>query len=181
MKATEDLKVSKYFYLPELIPPDLFSSQGINAKEKLSPILLKLIDKIREAWGKPLFINNWLQSYTGTKESAEKCLINPSLFKYCGYRPPNCTEGAKLSDHRGAKNLQGQCEAVDLHAFEPEIKLWEMIYKNYNNFPELTKLEDKLLTIKNNRGWVHVSVAHTGYNGVYVIDNVKVTEKLNRK
>lgn len=74
---------SKYFKDHELLP------DGYNDITVIDEKLLITIDQIRELIGLPLTVNadgrNW-----------------------CGYRPPECTVGAKKSQHRLGK-------AADLH------------------------------------------------------------------
>lgn len=75
--------LTKYFRAEELLPPGYTDTSVLDSK------LLLLIDQVRELLGVP-------------------CTINAAGRRYCGWRPQDCTVGAKHSQHKLGK-------AADLH------------------------------------------------------------------
>ena len=77
----------KHFRLEELLPRKFYEEHK-HYGDRLWLIFdgrgLMTIDEMRDRYGK-CYINNWL--FGGT-------------LQYCGYRPPECSVGAVLSQHR---------------------------------------------------------------------------------
>jgi hypothetical protein len=81
---------SDHFNLQELVPPETYEKMGDAAWELFSDEAIQMIDGVRVFFNKPSTINNWMW-------------INGDLtntLRYRGYRPPECTVGAKGSMHR---------------------------------------------------------------------------------
>ena len=78
------------FKIQELVDPETYDSQGENAWSLFDTILLSTLDRIRDRYKVPVTVNNWH-------------LKVPNPFRYRGFRPPNCTEGAPMSMHRFGK------------------------------------------------------------------------------
>lgn len=89
------------FVVQEFVPPDVYSLLGDKAIRLIDPAVLAILAQIRADYG-PLIVNNW---HTG------------GTFKYRGFRPLNCREGAPLSMHREGK-------AIDCHS--PRIPVEQM-------------------------------------------------------
>jgi len=74
-----------HFTLDELVPPDLMAAHPGHVLWGLfDPHLLWTIDALRERYG-PLVCNDWASG---------------GRFRHRGLRPPDCDEGAALSDHK---------------------------------------------------------------------------------
>jgi len=77
----------KHFKIEELVPPDVYN--GEEDKDRLWMIFdilaLKALDALRDRYG-PAFVNTWHYEKNG--------------FKNRGYRAPDCTVGARYSQHR---------------------------------------------------------------------------------
>ena len=89
------------FVLQELVPPDVFGLLGDKAIRLIDPNVLAILAQIRADYG-PLIVNNW---HTGGQ------------FKWRGFRPMNCPEGAPKSMHKEGK-------AIDCHS--PRIAVEQM-------------------------------------------------------
>lgn len=116
----------------------------------INPKLPRLIQFIRERFGKALTINDW--SFSANKN-----------YNYSGFRQLNCPIGAKLSRHK-----LGVCADIKIKGMtsdeirEDMIKNYETIYKNAG----LTVVESNTPT------WVHCSVEDTTWrkkDGLWII------------
>jgi len=76
---------STHFSLEELVDRDTFGTLGEKAWELLHPKAIIALDGIREFFGLPVTVNNWV--FGGT-------------MQYRGYRPAHCGIGAPQSYHR---------------------------------------------------------------------------------
>src|SRR4051812_17727107 len=85
-----------HFTIEELVDPDTFKTLGQDAWRLFDPLLLATLDRIRERYGRAVTVNNWAST-------------PPGPFRFRGFRPSDCTEGAKLSGHR-----RGQCIDFDV-------------------------------------------------------------------
>lgn len=111
---------SKYFKIEELVTPELFALLPEELLWRLfEESTLRWLDAVREAWGKPLLINNWhgtkfWQKFWGSK-----------IYRESGLRNFNTKTGARLSKHRFAKGF-------DLKTEDPKDipALWNMLVGN---------------------------------------------------
>ena len=94
----------EYFNITELVAPNILKSLGeANCWLRLKEAALRDLDKIRESWGREIYINGnfWGKSFTSS-----------------GWRHPKTTVGAEWSTHKLA-------DAFDLKDSEGEHqKLW---------------------------------------------------------
>jgi hypothetical protein len=72
------------FKVQEFMPPDLYELLGDESIKLMDSRALSVISQMRVDYG-PLVVNDW---------------HNGGMYRYRGYRPLNCTEGAKASQHR---------------------------------------------------------------------------------
>ncbi len=82
----------KHFELHELVPKDLFNKYAFKQHilwGLFDERLLRIADTVREEFGS-MTINNWY--WQGPRQ-------------YSGFRPPDCTIGATLSQHRFGRAL----------------------------------------------------------------------------
>lgn len=135
----------RYFNIYELIPPEVFTLEDMEATDKhmqpgwvfLNNRLLETIDVVREIIGHPLICNTWFQD--GNR-------------KYCGWRPKYCSVGAPLSQHK-------EGNAVDLIC--PYMSAEEMRQKIYDN-------RDRLpypIRIEKDVTWLHIDCKEMDYKG----------------
>lgn len=123
-----------HFKLQEVCDPDTFKTLGESAWMLFDPYLLSTLDRIRVRYGKPVTINTWADGGT---------------FKYRGFRPSACTEGAPLSAHR-----RGQACDMDIQGMTAE-EVRQDIKKNMEHMDFMFINQVEL-----NVTWLHISVAN---------------------
>jgi len=77
--------IPKYFKAQELVSPEYFEIWQQDALNLFDPHTLRMLDRLRADFGKPIVINNYDKG-----------------FIYSGLRPPNCSTGASRSWHKRA-------------------------------------------------------------------------------
>lgn len=132
-------KFSKHFQVSELVPEGIHKQWGEKARWFIRPELMKLLDFIREDVGCSITINNW--QWGGGHQ-------------YSGFRPPQCSIGGKLSQHRfgAGADLKFKGKTVQ--------EVYAYILKNEARFlaAGLRCLED----IRDTPSWLHVDIRDTG-------------------
>lgn len=97
--------MSKYFTIDELCHSDTANARGIDntpteeVKENLQALIDNVLDPLREAYGKPIYVN-----------SGYRC---PALNKAVG--------GVSASEH-----LSGRAADIDTHSYSENKKLFEL-------------------------------------------------------
>jgi len=133
----------KNFDLQELVPKAIWEERGEKSLWLLDQNMLKMIDGIREFFGKPVMINNW---HTGGE------------FQYRGYRPPDCKEGAKYSQHKF-----GRAADMDIKDYTAAEARGEIIKNQKSPFLSwITVLEDDVT-------WVHADCRNIKTNEIILI------------
>lgn len=87
--------MSKYFLIQELVPPGIYTQFGEKAWWFIQPVLIGVLDALREDVGRPLLVNNW---HTG------------GSYQFSGYRPPETKIGAPYSMHRMGLAADVKCK-----------------------------------------------------------------------
>lgn len=79
--------MSQHFVIQELVPPATFSRFGERAWWFLDPKIIAVLDALQEELGaeRKIVVNSWHQR---------------GQFQFSGFRPPDTTVGAALSQHR---------------------------------------------------------------------------------
>lgn len=155
----------KHFIIKEFVPPETWEAEGEQAIRHVDERLLltaeQLWDHFNQVHGKcSIVINNWC--YGGK-------------FKYRGYRPPSCFEGAKLSMHREIDgHLCGAFDA-DFYVYRKNQSILipaELVRVEINNFrsefPYLMRMEDgsgKADGKADDITWVHCDIKGAGAMG----------------
>lgn len=129
--------ICKYFRLQELVSPLVFEKYGQFAWYFFDSEFLEDIDTLREAWGKPLIINNW-HNGGHYKESGLRC-NRDNIVK-------NKTQ-PYLSGH-----VLGRAVDIKPLKIADVSNLYLTVIDNFKNFKKLSRLED----IKKAPTWVHV-------------------------
>lgn len=122
----------QFFKLEEFIDPDTFAAFGIRAWQFLDPRIPAIMDRIRARYGKPVTINNWKDG---------------GAFRYRGFRPPACTEGAPLSQHRFGRAVDFDVQGITAEEVRQDIR----VSAQHMDFNPITAVE--LGT-----NWVHIDV-----------------------
>jgi hypothetical protein len=127
------MKVSKYFNLEEMVPKAIFKQFGSQAAWFINPRLLDVLDALRQETGARIIVNNW--SSGGTMELR-------------GYRPPDCTLGAKYSMHKLGLAVDISSPDISLECLRKELFFNQSRYIALG----LTTLEDEKFTPT----WIHL-------------------------
>tara|TARA_R110002020_G_scaffold102076_1_gene239952 strand:+ start:1719 stop:2150 length:432 start_codon:yes stop_codon:yes gene_type:complete len=141
------LKVSGNFYLQEFIDPGTYSRFGDSSIWFIDPRLVTLAQFMRERLGKPCTINNW---NTGGQ------------YQFSGFRPPDCSTGAALSQHRFGRAID--LKVKDMTADEVRediINSWEI----YKKSTALTTIEDGDYAPT----WCHIDIRDTGMEELKIV------------
>lgn len=134
----------KHFDIKELVPPEIYELGEERAYMMLDQNMLKMEDGIREFFGVPVTINNWH--------------INGS-YTLRGYRPPDCSTGAELSQHKfgraGDKTIRGYTAE----------EARQLIIKNQKSplLNWITVIEDKV-------NWLHTDCRNIKTDRIILID-----------
>lgn len=133
------------FVLQELVPPDVFGLLGDKAIRLIDPNVLAILAQIRADYG-PLIVNNW---HTGGQ------------FKFRGFRPLNCTEGAPKSMHKEGKAIDCHSPRISVEQLRREViakaKTRHPIYSliggieggvNWLHFDTRPRVNDQLLVFR---------------------------------
>lgn len=133
---------SKHFALPELLPKDFYAAHYPKYGDRLWLIfdarILMAADALRERYGRML-CNTW---HAGGD------------LQYRGFRPPGCTVGAALSQHRFARALD--LSPIELTAEELRQDLRRNFYKGKDPLDgrnRITRIEDGV-------DWLHIDCAN---------------------
>lgn len=120
----------RHFDLEELVPPTTFEDRGLRAWELLDERILIAMDQLREDWG-AIQVNTWKWG-------------GPLMYR--GFRPPECSIGARLSQHRYGR-------AIDFTPLEANL---ETVYNAIKDgeYHGITTLENIEATSRGN--WIHI-------------------------
>ena len=132
------MKLTANFTLQEFIDPDTYKKYGTSSIWFIDPRIVNLAQFIRERLGKPCTINNWTSG---------------GQYQLSGFRPPECTIGAKLSQHRFGRAID--LKVKDMTADEVR----EDIISNYDVYKKvgLTTIEDGAYAPT----WCHIDIRDT--------------------
>lgn len=125
----------KYYTIKELVHPWILKALGeTNCWLRLDAAALRDIDRIREKWGSPIFINH------GRHDSR-------------GLRPPNDPDGSWYSTHK----MGATFDLVPMNG--DYIGLWALVSSmiEFEELEALNTLEDVDYT----KGWVHAAKMNT--------------------
>lgn len=141
------IKLTENFYLDEFIHPEIYKTFGSNSKLYLSPVLVDLVQAIRNKYGKPININTW---------------FNGGIRRNSGLRDYKNPLGGKLNRSR---HYYGLC--VDMSCDNIK-ELQNHINDNLDYYHELG-----LRVVENfshTPTWCHISVEWTGKESVKFIN-----------
>ncbi len=132
------MKVSANFYLQEFIDPDTYKRFGASSVWFIDRKIINLAQFIRERLGKPCTVNNWHSN---------------GSYKYSGFRPPKCTVGASMSQHRFGRAMDLKVKGITPDELRAELKNNYSIYKRFG----LGAIEDGAFAPT----WCHIDVRET--------------------
>ena len=125
----------RFFQLYELVDKSTFYAQGEEAWKLLTPDLLYSLDGLRDFLGRPVSVNNWWNN-TSTHSR-----------QYCGYRPPECTIGAKFSQHKLGNAADCHIKGADYD----KLRLHIMENKNDERLIKIMRMEADV-------PWLHIDM-----------------------
>lgn len=105
----------KHFTVQELVDTDTFTKFGDQALTFLDCRLLYTLDRIRERYNAPTFINTW--SLPGSIEG----LVLKTTLQFRGYRPVWYPLGAEHSQHRHGRASDVNVLHVDVETIRQDI------------------------------------------------------------
>lgn len=130
------------FKIEELVDKATFEKFGDNAWLFLDKTALITLQQLRNTFG-PLTVNDW--HWGGN-------------FEYSGFRHPQCSIGAKLSQHKFGRAFD--VKSTDFSAQEMQ----DYILAYPEKFPYITRMENAEHTKK----WLHFDVALTNENNIVI-------------
>jgi len=132
------LKLTNNFSLQEFIDPDTYKRFGTSSVWFIDPKIVTLAQFIRERLGKPCTINNWSSG---------------GQYQYSGFRPPKCSVGASMSQHRFGRAIDLKVKGMKADEVREDIIQNFDIYKKVG----LTTIEDGAFAPT----WCHIDIRDT--------------------
>lgn len=139
-------KLSTYFRLEEFVPEEIYAKFGASSIWFVDRSIVLLSDFIRDRFGKFMTINNW---HSG------------GSLNYRGFRPPDCTIGATLSQHKFKSAIDFNIEGVT-----PQ-EIYKDIIENQDMYMKAgaTTVED----IAFSSTWNHIDIRYTGLDKILIV------------
>jgi hypothetical protein len=133
--------IPTHFSIQELLPPPVFLPEPMrkvffSSPEKLfrcfDPKVLLTADLLRKRYGRCV-VNNW----TAFSEDEYNDLSQKHIFRFSGFRPWECEEGAPLSEHRMFRAFD--CKFAETTPAE----IWEDMQRDLNRkeFEHIQRIE----------------------------------------
>jgi hypothetical protein len=131
------IKLTKDFYLDEFIPKDIYFQFGKNSIWFLDQRIVSLAQFIRDRFGHPVTINNW---------------IHGGSFNESALRSPLTQTGAKFSQHKSGRAFDAKIESISPLEFLSDIR---------ENFADYQAKGATTIEL-NTPTWSHIDVRWTG-------------------
>ena len=126
--------IPKHFSTREFVDPKTYDRFGEASIMFMDPRILYTADRIRERYGKPVYINTYpINNYKG------------KILSYCGFRPITYNHGADWSEHRHGRALDLHVVGIDAETIRQDIleDPW------HEDFKYITCIEAKV-------SWLHI-------------------------
>lgn len=141
------MNVSPHFDLREFIPEQIYKTYGDQSIWFVDIRLVEGMEWLRTFFAAPITINNWHVGGT---------------FQYRGFRSPQATVGARLSQHKFGRacdfNVQGMTAPQVFEAIKSD---WAVISKH----TFFTTIED----VSDTPTWVHLDGRQTRSNELLIV------------
>lgn len=136
--------VSSHFRAEEFVPKYFWKKFGEKCIWWISPEIISMGEFIRERYGKPVKINDW---------------IFGGKLEYRGFRPATSTVGAEYSQHKLSR-------AIDFNVRGMTTKeVYDDIVKNWQKDWPFTTMED----IRDTPGWTHIDCRNTKSDKLLIV------------
>ena len=142
---------SKYFKIQELVSEEVYKKYKEKAWEFIKPEIILFLDSIREFYGKPVIVNNWL--YGGN-------------LKQRGLRANKDEMVKSKKDFYLSQHCLGSAVDFSIKGITPK-EIVEHILENEEYYREfITRIENPEQTPT----WVHVDCANTGKDKIIIFN-----------
>ena len=142
---------SKYFKIEELVSENVYKKYKEKAWEFIKPEIILFLDSIREFYGKPVIVNNWL--YGGN-------------LKQRGLRANKDEMVKSKKDFYLSQHCLGSAVDFSIKGITPK-EIVEHILENEEYYREfITRIENPEQTPT----WVHVDCANTGKDKIIIFN-----------
>ena len=138
--------MKNYFKTQEFVPKEIYQVWGENSKWFVDKRIWDFMNFLRGYFGKSIIINNWLWG---------------GVHNYRGFRPPEATVGANLSQHRFGRGVD-----ATIVGMTPK-QVYDAILANPKPFLDkgLTTMEDIADTPAHN----HFDCRYTGEPNIKIV------------
>lgn len=143
-------KVSKNFYDWEIIPPSIYNNPNLVNSWFYTPFMFQFPQFVRDRFGHPVFINTYMM---------HDPYALGDIYRYSGYRTPNCAIGAPLSQHKFKAAVDIKIPAMSVEEIIKDIQDNYKLYKGTG----LTTIE------LGTKGWIHGDSRETNQDTLYEV------------
>lgn len=136
------MKVSENFTIQEFVPKEVYQKWGNNSIWFIDPVIIQVAQALRDEFG--------------------PVIINGGSYNYSGFRPADCSVGAKLSQHRFGRAIDCKFKNIT-----PQ-KAYTEILVNQKHWMEsgITTMEN----IAKTTSWLHVDCRTTNMNEILIVN-----------
>lgn len=154
------MQISQNFDIREFVPKSTFQKWGANSTWFISEKAVKCAE-----FYKSFFTSYYKNKLGNDKVKTVLIVINNwhigGIKQYSGYRPPECTEGAKESQHRAFNAFDSEIFIVFNDGTKKEVdykEIHQIIKDNEAEFMAngVTRVEDVSIAT----GWLHTDFAY---------------------
>lgn len=132
--------VSKYFKIQELVSEAVYKKYGDKSWEFIDTRLIKVLDLLREHFGKPIIVNNWCFGgnlhQRGLRANQDEIVRNKKDYY--------------ISQHCLGKAIDFNVKGMTVE------EVYNEILRNREKFYLISRIED----IKATPTWIHIDVAN---------------------
>jgi len=154
------MKKAKHFAIPELVCRDVYDRDGENAWRYFRPVVIDFLDWIREEWGRPITVNDWLWGGAETQR---------------GLRCNLCQLVKKKETLYVSAHMLGAGIDFNIKAINPEgVRIWLQcnIHRFFVKFPQY-KAKIRIESKEFAPTWVHIDFYdHDGLRIIQYIEPI---------
>lgn len=140
------MQISNNFLLQEFVPKDIYYQFHNKSQWFIQKHVVEYMEAIRVRYGQSITINDWKWG---------------GKFNYRGFRPPNSTVGAKLSQHRLGNAVDFNVKNMSCDEVREDI----LNNQRWHMSKGLTTIEDGAYAPT----WVHVDFRQTRQDNILIV------------